>query len=160
VLWSNDIRGEGYDAVLFGWANPTQINVDQVQAFLDDPRHAAVKQSLADVDMNSAVDLFQTYAGDARRLQPWLADAEINYDRNLRLQYLAGLWLNSYMGADILSGPQDSILKYYKFPNDIFVGSGPALDQLKTALAAEGRAKYTLPPPILPPRAGNAPAAP
>ena len=32
----------------------------------------------------------------ARPQHSWLADAELNRDRNLRLQYLAGLALNRY----------------------------------------------------------------
>ena len=51
-------------------------------------------QSLAEVGMNSPVDLFATYAGRALDLKQWLSGAAINRDRNLRMQYLAGLGLN------------------------------------------------------------------
>ena len=55
-----------------------------------------------EIGMNSATDLFSTYAGKRPDLDPWLADAMINRDRNLRLQYLAGLGLNLYQSeADL-----------------------------------------------------------
>ena len=59
-----------------------------------------------------------------------MRDAQINTDRNLRLQYLAGMWLNSYRGTEILAG----ITKYYKFPESIFEGSNAARQSLKDRL--------------------------
>jgi hypothetical protein len=47
-----------------------------------------------------------------------LSDASINRDRNLRLQYLAGLGLNMYQSAFIYS----EMLRYRKQPEDLFVG--------------------------------------
>ena len=51
--------------------------------------------------MFSAVDLFSNYAGMKTDLAPWLADAAINRDRNLRLQYLAGMGFNLYQSEAI-----------------------------------------------------------
>jgi spermidine synthase len=51
-----------------------------------------------------------TYAVSHEELIPWLAGAEINRDRNLRLQYLAGLGLNRTEGAAIYR----EILSYRK----------------------------------------------
>ena len=42
----------------------------------------------------SAVDLLATYLADDHDLSAWLVDAQINRDRNLRLQYLAGMGMN------------------------------------------------------------------
>jgi hypothetical protein len=64
-------------------------------------------------------DLLGTYAGRARDLSPWLADAEINRDSNLRLMYIAGLGANLYQQEFIF----DSMLGYRRFPPDLFVGS-------------------------------------
>ncbi len=141
VFWSNDIKGEGYDAVLFGRQDDEgipQFNIDEMQARIDRPEYAMVKQSLSDYDFHSAVDLLATYAGSAPRLQAWMADAQINTDRNLRLQYLAGMWLNSYIGRDILS----DILKHYEFPADMFTGSPEKVQALKSLLETEGRARF------------------
>ena len=68
-------------------------------------------------------------------LKEWSRGAQINTDRNLRLQYLAGMWLNSNMGEQILAG----ILAYYRFPDQTFVGSPEGVQALKRALDQEGR---------------------
>ena len=130
ILWSNDTEGEGYDAVLFAQAEPTRIDVQQLQARLDRPDHALVKKSLADVGLPTAVSMLATYAGQAPDLQEWTKDAQINTDANLRLQYLAGLSFNSYVETDILAG----ITRHYKFPEQLFVGQDQSRQLLKTAL--------------------------
>ena len=48
-----------------------------------------------------------------------LKDAGINRDRNLRLQYLAGMGLNWKLAAKIHS----EMLGYRHFPEDLFTGS-------------------------------------
>src|SRR5207253_689306 len=65
ILWSNDDDGEGYDAVLFAKVEPTRFDLDLLQARLDRPDHARVKESLAAVGFRSAIDLLATYAGQA-----------------------------------------------------------------------------------------------
>jgi spermidine synthase len=130
VLWSNESQGSGYDAVLFGQAEGTEINLDELQQRLDRPDHAAVKQSLAQVEFFTAADMLATYAGQARDLQEWMADAQINTDQNLRLQYLAGMAFNSYIGTELLN----EIRHYYRFPDNIFVGSNQAKQLLKTVM--------------------------
>jgi spermidine synthase len=128
ILWSNDFDGYGYDAVLFGQVGPTRFDLGQIQARLDQPNHARVKVSLADVGFASSVDLFRTYAGRARDLQDWTRDGQLNTDLNLRLQYLAGMWFNSYIGSQILA----QIDQYYSFPDDLFVGPELAINSLRT----------------------------
>jgi spermidine synthase len=149
IIFSNDSQGRGYDAVLFGQAEPTVINVDQLEARLAREDHQRVKESLQDVGFGSirmgrngvleawgvAIDLLSTYAGQAPLMQDWSRDAQINTDRNLRLQYLAGMSLNTQMGTAILS----SILAHYQFPDQTFVGSAGRLQLLKDALAGAGR---------------------
>ena len=101
IVWGNTNEGKGYDLVLLGQAEPTRIDVDAIEAKLQRPEYAKVKNSLAQIGMHSAVDLFSTYAGRKPDLEPWLRNATINRDRNLRLQYLAGLGLNLYQ-ADVI----------------------------------------------------------
>ena len=93
--------------------------------------------SLREIGMNSAVDLFATYAGRKADLDPWLKDAQINHDSNLRLQYLAGLGLNLYQ-ADVI---YSDMLRYVtKTPDDLFVASDDTRRRLFTAIqAAQGR---------------------
>src|SRR5207253_482156 len=94
--------------------------------------------------------LLSTYAGQRSDLQQWLAGAEINRDDNLRLQYLAGLALNTSMEATIYS----QILGYRTFPKNIFFGSDETLQRLMATIQAMAK------PPIAPasgPRAMSGP---
>ena len=143
ILWTNEQDGQGYDAVLFGQVEATVIDVGELQRRLDRPDHQLVKQSLREVGFGQikmgidgvelvpeeGIDLLATYSGRAPYLKEWSRGAQINTDRNLRLQYLAGMSLNSDMGRRILSG----ILAYYRFPDRTFVGSPAAIEALKEA---------------------------
>jgi spermidine synthase len=128
MVFGNTNNGIGYDLVLFGQVEPTKINLDVIDAKLKSPEYAQVAQSLREIGFNSVVDLFSTYAGNAKDLAPWLKDAPINRDRNLRLQYLAGLGLNLYQSGPIYS----EMLVYRRQPQDLFVGS----EALKSAVLA------------------------
>src|SRR5262249_23770260 len=98
TIWGNDVNGEGYDVVLLGQAEPTQINVDALQARM---QSSPAADSLAGVGFRSAIDLLSTYAGRAADLAPWLGHAAINRDLNLRLQYLAGMGVNNNRANEI-----------------------------------------------------------
>src|SRR5438045_9292523 len=104
---------------------------------LERPASAPVRQSLREIGMNTAVDLFSTYAGRKADLEPWLRNAQINHDRNLRLQYLAGLGLNLYQ-ADVIYA---DMLRYVtKSPEDLFVASDATRQRLFAAIqSAQGR---------------------
>jgi spermidine synthase len=134
VVWGNTNNGAGYDLVLLGQVEDTKIDVDAIQAKLDRPEYAPVKQSLHEIGMNSAVDLFSTFAGRATDLKPWLADAVINRDRNLRLQFLAGMGLNLYQSDVIYSG----MLAYaHRFPDELFIASPGTLSALRAGILRE-----------------------
>jgi len=130
TVWGNDVKGEGYDVVLLGRTAPRPIDVDALQARLGRPEYARVARSLADVGLGNAVSLLGTYAGRASDLQPWLATAQINRDRNLRLQYLAGMGHNIQMGKEIY----EFLLSYRRFPSDLFVGSERLLRAVEAAM--------------------------
>jgi spermidine synthase len=145
-VWSNDRLGYGYDGVLYGQVEPTVIDVDALEARLERPDHAPVRQSLREVGfgdtrsgftlpIDEGIDLLSTYAGEASLLQDWLRSAQINTDRNLRLQYLAGLSFNAYAPEEIRS----SMLTHYRFPARMFVGSPETLRTLSAALLRAGR---------------------
>jgi spermidine synthase len=130
TVWSNDVEGLGYDVVLLGQNGPLTIDVDRLDARLSGKGHWKVAFSLQEVGFNSALDLLATYAGTAADLQPWLADAQINRDRNLRLQYLAGLAVSQHGEASIYR----EMLKYRRFPDKIFVAKGASSRELKRKL--------------------------
>jgi spermidine synthase len=114
-----------------GTVEPLQINVDEIQAKLSRPDYAPVLKSLGEVGMYSAIDLFANYAGRGPDLSAWTSDAIINRDRNLRLQYLAGLGLNLYQSDRIYA----DMLVHSKYPEGLFTGSPETLHALREAIA-------------------------
>jgi spermidine synthase len=136
TVWANAIDGGGYDIFLLGGNQPLHVNLDRLEARLAGPDYARVKQSLASVGFGSAAGLLSTYAGQAADLATWLSGAEINRDGNLRLQYMAGLAVNTNQENAIY----DQMLSYRRFPYDIFQGSSDAsLEALRESIAAESR---------------------
>ena len=137
IVFGNTNEGKGYDLVLVGQVEPSKIDVDAIEARLQRPEYAPVKRSLSQIGMNSAIDLFSTYAGRKPDLAPWLRDAQINHDRNLRLQYLAGLGLNLYQ-ADVIYA--DMLRNVSKMPDDLFVAKDETRKQLYAGiLRQQGR---------------------
>jgi spermidine synthase len=130
MVFANTVNGQGYDVVLLGTVEPLTIDVDKVQAKLDSPEYARVAQSLREIGIYSARDLMATYAGSAKDLKPWLDTATINRDRNMRLQYLAGMSLNTYQADPIYV----SMTRYAKFPEGLFAGSAETMDALRRAI--------------------------
>ncbi|MDA1275326.1 MAG: fused MFS/spermidine synthase [Verrucomicrobia bacterium] len=130
TIWSNDDFGKGYDIVLLGQASGATVDVDAMQRRFDQKEHERAASSLKKVGFRSAISLLATYTGRSSELASWLASAEINRDRNLRLQYLAGLELNSYEGE----GTYGEMLAYRNFPDEYFVGAARTQQALRQAL--------------------------
>ncbi len=130
IVWGNPNDGQGYDLVLTGRVEPFRIDVDQWQARLESPPYAEVARSLREIGIGSAVELLANYAGSAADLAPWLADATINRDRNLRLQYLAGMGMNQYRSGSIYA----EMLQHAKFPEHLFTGSPASVQALRNAV--------------------------
>ena len=128
TIWSNDQDGEGYDIVLLGQADGLKIDVDELQARMHRDRN--VMQSLEEVGFRTVVSLLGTYAGQGPDLGPWLKDSEINLDRNLRLQYLAGMGLNLDQAGFIY----DDMQNYRRFPDELFVGSEQRKQMLRLVI--------------------------
>jgi len=130
TIWGNDLMGMGYDVVLLGRDGQAKIDVDALEAKLQAGPYSSVALSLEEVQLGSAVALLSTYAGRSSDLGPWLADAEINLDRNLRLQFMAGLALNAAHSTLIY----DRMLSHRKYPQDLFVASEKLQAELRKAL--------------------------
>jgi spermidine synthase len=130
VVWSNSKDGAGNDMVLLGQNEPIQIDLDQMEGNISSPEYAPVAQSLREIGINSAIELFSTYAGSAEDLRSWLADAQINRDRNLRLQYLAGMSANLYRSAQIYA----DMVRHARYPEGMFTGSPLRLMTLREGI--------------------------
>ena len=130
MVFGNTNNGAGYDMVLLGQVEPTVINLDEIQEKLSRPEYQPIAQSLSEVGMYNVVDLFSNFAGNKQQLAPWLADATINRDRNLKLQYLAGLGVHLYQ-SDVIYA---DMLRYAEYPQGLFTGSDGMLTQLQQAM--------------------------
>jgi spermidine synthase len=126
TIWGNTSNGQGYDTVILGNTDGLRINLADIQQRLNRQDYAGVQAGLQEAGFKSPVDMLGTYAGRGIDLKSWLSDAQINRDRDLRLQYLAGTELNLYHSAQIYS----EMLRYRVFPDDLFVSS----DEWKQAL--------------------------
>lgn len=127
LVFGNTFNDQGYDVVLVGQKTPGPIDVDAIQARLSTPEYAPVANSLAEIGIFSAVDLVSTFAARGEQLKPWLSDVQINRDKNLRLQYLAGFSLNTYDQAGIYA----QMIQSRMYPEGLFTGSPETLMQLR-----------------------------
>lgn len=134
TIWSNDIEGEGYDVVLLGQLDNRVVDLDALDARMQQEDHRQVADSLEAVGLGSVPVLLATYAGRASDLRDWMAGAQINRDRNLRLQYLAGMGAHLYDGAGIYN----DMLKHRKFPDEFFTGSDERKNAVREAQARTG----------------------
>jgi spermidine synthase len=131
TIWRNDdVNGRGYDMVLVGRLEETPIDVDRWQERISSPEYAAVAESLAEVGYRSVFDILMTYSGRGGDLAAWVDDAEINTDRNLRLQYLAGIGFNNNRGTEI----RNAMLAYREFPPDLFIGTASSVERLRSMI--------------------------
>jgi spermidine synthase len=130
AVFANTVNNQGYDLVLFGQLGDAPIDVDAVEARLSSPEGEPIRRSLAQIGIDSAVELFGTYAGNRADMANWLRDAAINTDRNLRLQYLAGLGLNLYQSNAIYQ----RMIADVRYPERLFTGSAQTLDALRATI--------------------------
>jgi spermidine synthase len=130
LMFGNVFEGHAIDSVLVGPTSPPEIWLDEIESGLRQPALSAVDSSLVQADLWGATDLFGSYAGRARDLRGFLAGAQVNRDRDLRLQYVAGLGLNNHIGGDIYG----EILSYRSYPDDLFRASESTIDRIKAAM--------------------------
>ena len=126
TIWANTTQGQGYDLVLMGQVDPLHIDIDAMEGKLRRPDFARVAQSMQEIGFNSATDMYSTYAGQEPDLRPWLKDAQINTDQNLRLMYLAGWGINSSIEDQLYR----ILLRYRQPPHSLFGGSQPGVARL------------------------------
>lgn len=130
AVWGNTNSGMGYDTVLLGQAETSKVDFGEIQARFARPDYADVRQALLAGGFKSPVELLGTYAGRGADLKAWLADAQINRDRDLRLQYLAGTELNLYRGDPIYR----EILRFRTFPDEWITASPEWKQALRDAM--------------------------
>jgi spermidine synthase len=135
-MWTHVVRAQrGDDVVILGQPGPTRVDIGALESRFHGPAYARVKASLREIGITSTVQLFSGYSGRKAELAPWLADAQVNRDRNLRLQYLAGMGKQSLEMEEIYR-EWDGLTS---FPGALFEAS--------TAWKEALRGKLDAPPP-------------
>ena len=130
-LWTHVVgRRRGDDAVLIGQPGPTRIDIRALKARFDGPAYSRVKASLRAIGIKTPLQLFSGYLGREAGLAPWLAGAQINRDRNLRLQYLAGIGKYSFEMREI----ERELGRFRESPDPLFIASPAWKDKLDRAL--------------------------
>ncbi len=130
TIWSSHIPlAGGTDLVMIAQDGPMRIDVDQIVSKID--QNPKLARSLADVDFGYLVTLLASYFGRGPDLADWLKDAQINRERSLRLQYLAGAAVESYQQQEIYR----TMATYRRYPTDILIAS--------SAIEAQVRARYS-----------------
>jgi spermidine synthase len=119
TVWQNTINGEGYDTVFMGHLEAPKINLDELQERFNRPDYAPVAQSLMEIEFPTPFALLANYGGRKADFESWLAGSDINLDRNLRLQYIAGWGINSDLAREI----HREMMHYRTPPVDLFTGS-------------------------------------
>jgi spermidine synthase len=94
TVWSNNRGGIGFDIVLLGSRSEATMTRESLARRLSRRDHANVLKSLGVIEFASADAVMSTYLADHHRLRSWISDGQINRDRNLKLQYLAGIGVN------------------------------------------------------------------
>ena len=131
TIWENCDVDEGYDVVLLGQAGPLVIQFDNLQKRLASSGYKRVADSLHEVGIRSAFSLMATYAGQGSDLQPWLQGSQLNTDRNLRLQYLAGFGIN----LDDRSTIYYDLVRHRRYPEELFRCSSVWSQALRKAIS-------------------------
>lgn len=130
-MWTHAVRGgRGDDVVIIGPPGPTRVDVEALNERFNGPAYARVRESLREIGITSTIELFAGYLGRKAELAPWLADAQINRDRSLRLQYLAGMGRYAFEMDDIYL----ELDRLRKFPASLFVAGEAWTDELRRAL--------------------------
>jgi spermidine synthase len=88
-IWSGQGPQSGYDLIVVGHADGTPVDVESFRPQL--LTNSAAATPLSEVGLGNFNMLRRTLVANGDDLTDWLNDADINRDRNLRLQYLAGV---------------------------------------------------------------------
>ena len=130
TIWANTFERRGYDMVFMGQAEPVKINLNDVDERLARPDYAEVAESLRGIGVYTPVELLATYAGRNSDLGAWVRGSELNRDRDLRLQYLAGWGIDSRLEDKIYR----EILRHRRLPESLFIGTPNLVQSMQQAL--------------------------
>jgi spermidine synthase len=133
MFWTSWRDGDGgvrptHDIIAIGRLEPIIIDVDAlIQRINGDAR---LKADLDEVQVGTIGQLFGQYVGSGDDLKPWLADAAINADVSLKLEYLAGLW----MWINVSDPIMQEIYGYLRYPEEFLTNDEEFAGEIRLRL--------------------------
>jgi spermidine synthase len=135
TIWSSWAKGDdidlAQDVILVGQLQPAPIDVAEIARRIES--NPPLKASLAEVGLATVPEIIGQYAGYGKDLKNWLAGAEINRDRSLRLEYLAGFSLWRWQSIAIY----EDILEHRRYPAELLINDGPHEADIRRRLTRE-----------------------
>lgn len=122
TLWTSWRDSDGpdqrHDIIAIGQMEPTTLDLAAINNRIAENKE--LRDKLDEVNLGTIPGMLGQFAGTAADLQPWVADAEINRDASLRLEYLAGLSLWLVEADDIFQ----EIAAYRRYPTENLKNDG------------------------------------
>jgi spermidine synthase len=123
--WTNrDGHDERHDLIVIGQVTPATIDLAELERRINS--NSAVNGALEQVNLGTIPELVGQFVCRGEDLKPWLEDAEINQDRSLRLEYLAGLSLWMKRHNEIFR----EIAAFRRYPADLFENDAAYKDEI------------------------------
>jgi len=101
ALYSREFFELSKERLNRGGIELTDIDFRQIIDTLFDEMR--VRDSLGEIGIHAPLDILQSYSAQLSEMASWLQYSEINLDRNLRLEYLAGAALDRRVEDSIFS---------------------------------------------------------
>jgi spermidine synthase len=132
MFWTGWRRGDTavplYDLIAIGSLEPIVMDLTALDRKINDsPR---LKADLDEVGIGTIGGLFSQYAGSGEDFGPLLADAQINSEVSLRLEYLAGVWMWLNVSDQIMA----EIAPYVRYPGRHLNNAGEFEGEIRSKL--------------------------
>ena len=135
IFWTSWAESDGYeqnhDIIAVGQLASVPLDLAEIDRRIRD--NPQLQATLAEVNLATIPELIGQFAGYGKDLRPWLADAEINRDRSLRLEYLAGLSVFLYESHRIF----EQIAIHRPYPAEILKNDAPYEAEIRKRLTVE-----------------------
>lgn len=125
TVWHTGGTSRQRHMMVVGTNEPQRIDLQQVDRLT--PAGGPIDVSLHEMGFQTPDEMLALYVADGEDLNEWMADAEINRDWSLRLEYLAG--------AAAYRNEREAIYKqvvaHRTWPEGLFIGDGERLEAIR-----------------------------
>lgn len=114
--------------LILGSNEPFRLDLQEMDRLIT-PR-GRIESSIREMQFDSADDVLTLYLADKANLREWLADAQLNSDMSMRLEYLAGSAAYTNEREEIFG----QIVQFRRWPMDLFHGEESRLRWIRENL--------------------------